>query len=46
MEQLILLENEASGVESLNPAGMCQNLQAYSVVVSKESYNVVGKDVM
>ncbi|BFZ17854.1 hypothetical protein BsWGS_20893 [Bradybaena similaris] len=44
MEQLILLENEASAEESLSPTGVCQNLQAYSVVVSKESYNVVDEN--
>ncbi|CAG5127814.1 unnamed protein product, partial [Candidula unifasciata] len=41
MEQLILLENEVSAEETSNPSGVSQNLQAYSVVVSKESYNIV-----
>lgn len=43
MEQLILLQNEVSAHEPVDPGGICQNLQICSVAVSSESVSILGK---
>ncbi|CAL1530702.1 unnamed protein product [Lymnaea stagnalis] len=39
MEQLIILENDVTKMQAVDPGGICHNLHLYNVFISKESVN-------